>query len=70
MQNKNKTKTKLDQVVIISDFAKPRISIRKCVKWVAEERNSIHFVNKNKEVLEWKWELCEFQVWVYGSSNI
>lgn len=54
MAKKNKTKTKLDPVVIISDFAKPRISIRKCVKWVAEERNSIHFVNKSKEVVRMK----------------
>ena len=51
---KYKTKTKLDPVVIISDFSKPRISVRKCVKWVAEERNSIHFVNRNKEVVRVK----------------
>lgn len=54
MAKKYKTNTKLDPVVIISDFAKPRISVRKCVKWVAEERNSIHFVNKNKEVVRVK----------------
>lgn len=54
MAKKYKTKTKLDPVVIINDFSKPRISVRKCVKWVAEERNSIHFVNRNKEVVRVK----------------